>query len=305
MSTLRLVFLTSFLLLCALHEAVALITPRSVWFDASCQRQLASKRYSVQQAWNIVTSMKNAGINATQGVPDWNLYEYIFKDAKHSNAEFIKQSLEAISDVLTPSRLLANTLIYCDQDRRWVEATSADIKGYNAGRARTDDAKRVYRDKANNMNLIGKPPCLSDARQGKNVAGYTHCDDQTGKSKCSITICDSTIRKPQFSLSQIHVFFRPRDVTFGGTEIDNFILLESTILHELIHTIENNKSTTLGLKWTDIKYRWRGIRTLGTESALQNADSLTYLGFGNYIQTRPIGAGYVISPEGRITPRVS
>lgn len=89
MFTPRLVFLASFLVLLS-WQRVQAITPRLVWFDRSCHKRLEDKGYSVQGAWTIITSMKNSGIQAAQGTPDWNLYEYIFRDIAHNNANFIQ-----------------------------------------------------------------------------------------------------------------------------------------------------------------------------------------------------------------------
>lgn len=84
------------------------------------------------------------------------------------------------------------------------------------------------------MKFHGIPSCLTaKTAPDKLVYAYAHCEDRMGRGKCSITVCDPVFQKQGgYSLSEIKTFVNSRDGALG-TEIDNFILLESTIFHEV------------------------------------------------------------------------
>lgn len=52
------------------------IAERVIWFDQTCYD---NTHVPVSNLWNMVKQMKSKGLEAARGVPDQDLYGYIFK----------------------------------------------------------------------------------------------------------------------------------------------------------------------------------------------------------------------------------
>ncbi|KAF1998957.1 hypothetical protein P154DRAFT_523584 [Amniculicola lignicola CBS 123094] len=278
-------------------QFIAAYPERRVWID---QQGCGD---DVRSIWSVINGMRTTGSLATleDSGAGKQIFDLIFKERTY--ASHIDDTLEAINEVLFDDRTQANTRIYCDQESRWHKATNAEVPG-NENRpedkkAWFDTENSIVYDPKDDKYLV--PGCHKDLNNF--VLGQTYCGAKDGSDTCTITLCAKSLPQGNFryySLAQL----KERGIDFSGTgpqRIDMFALLDTTILHELAHTIDH--PNTRSGKWIDYgdAYRWRNIRPMNAAGAMANADSLAYLGLGSYIQDS-LGR-YIINDDGSIGNR--
>ena len=136
--------------------------------------------------------------------------------------------MAAITDTAT-GQDSANVLIYCDEDKRWQHATSAQVAGNDDRpsnrKAWFDDENKIVYDPPNSAD--NTPGC----RSSDPVQGQTYCNCLTSNDKCTITLCERAVTTNFLALSD----FGNRNLASNPqlAKIDYFALLSTTILHEV------------------------------------------------------------------------
>lgn len=136
--------------------------------------------------------------------------------------------MAAITDTAT-GQDSANVLIYCDEDKRWQHATSAQVAGNDDRpsnrKAWFDDENKIVYDPPNPDD--NTPGCRSSGP----VKGQTYCNCLTSNDKCTITLCERAVTTNFLALSDFGEKILASNHQLA--KIDYFALLSTTILHEV------------------------------------------------------------------------
>ena len=148
--------------------------------------------------------------------------------------------LDAMSAILLQPVLksAANTFVYCDADKRWQQGVTG-IRGVKSSDW-YDSVNDMLYTAETSTGSQATPGCQSGASVDPRAmaAGQTYCNSRGPCGRCTITLCDIRVNQKFVAVSQLPA----NNIAQLGSnpqqnQIDQFSLLSTTLLHEVLAPI--------------------------------------------------------------------